>query len=260
MSEEIELDFDKVLEKDLANIVKKASAGAPLTARERALIEAEKSKRAKPTAPKAAPRVRPKAKSGRSAMTGYVESYQWYAARYGSARRTVMRWVKTGKEMQPDPILCPLDEPTKMRGWWAACMTQRCPPGIIAAEIAALNAGEEVEDLKEELEPDDGLDLGDEVPGLAGTMGRLEKMELHLARKADQPGQAKPWLDTISRMTSTAANLRKELQAQGKLVLRAEAAMEIQSFHGQIVSVLKGFLSEEQYREIFEFLKKEVFE
>jgi hypothetical protein len=192
-----------------------------------------------------------RARSGRAAVTGYDESYAVYAARYGASARTIKRWVKIGRDR--DDAL-PLDQPGEMRAWWSRCMTLRCPPGIVQA---AVDVAREPKEAKEtDIRP---LMLESEERGLAGALARLEQMEVRLAERADQPGQADPWLRTISRMTALATKLRQELQAQGELVPKREVAAELKTFHGQIVSVLKSMLTESQVREVFELLNQEVF-
>ena len=248
MSEDL-LDFGKVLEKDLANIIKKAAAGQPLNARERDLIMAEKAKREKekaetPPAPDPAPA--PKKKTGRASRTGFQESYEFYAERYGASPRTLKRWVKIGKDQKPDPIPCPLDAPEQMRGWWAACMTLRCPEGVLAAEVEALKAGATAPALQSPPDPDAAqapapvIDLGPEEKGLAAAMTRLEKMEIEFSKKATEPGQAKTWFDAIARMTSLAANVRKELEAQDLLAPRSLVAQELRDLLQPVESGIRG--------------------
>lgn len=257
------LDFDLVLKQDLSNIIKKAAAGQPLTGRERDLIQTEKNRRAKVASEaSSASAEKVRAKSGRAAATGFTEPYSYYANKYGASERTIKRWVWIGRESD-DPI--PLDEPLNMRAWWARRMRLRCPPGIMQAEVSAKKEGpgadvaEPVERKAAETKPVVPMDLGTDEVGLGGALKRLEKVEVLLAAKATDPGQAKPWLDTISRMTSVATKLRQELEAQGKLVPKVEVAAEIKSFHGQIVSVLKSVLPADGVREVFDLLNQKVF-
>jgi hypothetical protein len=192
-----------------------------------------------------------RARSGRAAVTGYDESYAVYAERYGASPRTIKRWVKIGRD-RDDPL--PLDQPGEMRAWWSRCMSLRCPPGIVQAAVDVAREPKEVEPR-----PAPVVNLTNQQTGLGGALERLEQVEVELAKRATDPGQAKPWLDTISRMTSVSTKVREELQAQGKLVPKQEVAAELKTFHGQIVSVLKSMLSESQVREVFELLNQEVF-
>lgn len=194
----------------------------------------------------------PTGRTGRSAVSGYARTYPEYGETFGCSARTVKRWVKIGKDADD---ACPLDEPGRMRAWWSRCMRLRCPDGVLAAEIAA--GGRKSVPVEEpELPP---MMLESEERGLAGALARLEQLEVKLAGRADQPGQADPWLRTVARMTALATKLRQELEAQGKLVPKQEVAAEIKSFHGQIVSVLKAVLPPEGVREVFELLQQEVF-
>lgn len=204
-----------------------------------------------------------KKRSGRASRTGFEHGYDFYAERYGASARTVKRWVKIGREADD---ATPLDDPLRMRSWWARCMKLRCPAGVVGAEVEALKAApEKVAERPEEVPVVEGVpevarvQLETEERGLAGALARMEQMEVKLAERADQPGQAKPWLDTISRMTSVATKLRQELVEQGKLVPKNEVAAELKGYHGQIVSVLKSALPDHELREVFELLKGEVF-
>lgn len=60
--------------------------------------------------------------------------------------------------------------------------------------------------------------VGDEEKGLAAALNRLEEMEVRLSRFAGDPGGAKPWLDTISRMTAVSTKLREEMEKLGQLI------------------------------------------
>lgn len=239
MSEEAApaLDFQDVLERDLANIVAKAATGQPLNARERGLIEQE-SKREQAKS----------AKTGRAAKTGFKKSYEDYSKVYGASPRTLKRWVATGKEKG---LPCPLDEPVAMASWWSHCMTQKCPEGILDAA-----GGQHLPANTTAAEPPV---FTNEKTGLEGALERMEQAEIILASRATEPGQAKPWLDTISRMTSTSTKLRQELAASGKLIPKIEVAAELKNFHGQIAAVLKDALSPETYREVYDLLQENVF-
>jgi hypothetical protein len=237
------LDFGKVLEKDLANIIKKAAAGAPLNKRERDLIEAERTKREKKPPPPPE-----KKKSGRASNTGYSRSYNFYAEQYSASARTVKRWVKTGKDHTPDPIPCPLDDPTSMRSWWGSCMSQTCPDGILAAEVAALKTEARAPSNQAGQAPEvpDSIpvvEIGTEEKGLAAAMKRLEQMEVEFSKKATEPGQAKTWFDAIARMTSLAANVRKELEAQNLLAPRAQVAQELRDLLQPVETGIRGMYS-----------------
>lgn len=258
-----DLNFDLVLTQDIANIVKKSAAGQPLTARERELMLAEKARREKVARVASEPgeKKKPVVRSGRAAVSGFKEAYDFYSKIYGSSERTIKRWVKRGKDVEEE---VPLDEPLRMRGWWTRHMKLRCPPGILQAEVRAKNEGEEDISSPPAVSPEGqqevfNVEFENEELGLGGALDRLEKMELILGKKAGEPGQTKPWLDTISRMTSVASKLREELVEQKKLVAKNEAAAEIKVFHGQMISVLKNFLPDERMREVSKLFQEEIF-
>ena len=175
-----------------------------------------------------------------------------YAAVYAANLRTVKRWRAHGRKLQ-DPA--PLENPEAMLAWWTRCMKQSAPAGISAAVIAWRKEGKgtpvvvvpkpdelllvaavaEPEKTVERAEVLDRPVTEDEI-GLEQTLRRLAENEVRLSRMALDPGQAKPWLDTIARMSSAAKSLREESERKGKLIPKAKAEAAIQEFHGPIKS------------------------
>lgn len=156
------------------------------------------------------------------------ERWAEFADWYGSSPRSLKRWAAIGRE---NGEACPLECPGEMVGWWKRNMKHRIPKDLLKA------AGVSV--------PVDGLEIpvnpvlpdktvGTDEVGLEKTFERLAIMEVRLSRKADQPGQAKPWLDTISRMSTVAEKLRVEATRVGKLLPRAQVEEAIHAFHGPV--------------------------
>jgi hypothetical protein len=177
-----------------------------------------------------------KARTGRSVATGYSRRYSEYAETFGASERTVKRWVSVGRK-SGDEI--PLDDPLSVRAWWSRNMSQRCPDGITAAEVAARAAGaispaaEVPAPPAEEVPSVPSIELAAEE-GMAGALKRLEQMEVAFSKLANQPGRAKDWFDSIARMTSLASNVRKEMEAAGLLAPKAEVAEAVRDFMSPI--------------------------
>jgi len=250
---EKEASLEDVLERDLANIIAKAAIGQPLNLRERKLIEEEVAKKKK-LAGDAQAQTAAVAKTGRAANSNFSHDYAYYEKIYATSARTIKRWVLAGKKKN---LPTPLDEPAAMPSWWSYVMTQKCPQNVFdAVANAEKNPAASPISANQFIAP---AAMNEEL-GLEGALKRMEQAELVLSVRALEPGQSKPWLDTISRMTATSTKLRQELAAQEKLVSKAEAAAHLRDFHGQISAILKEVLPETAYREVFELLEKEVFE
>lgn len=251
------LDFNLVLQQDLANIVAKSAAGAPLTARERQIIESQVAKAPSsngPAQPTQAARVEdteeePKSdqlqgetlKRGRN---GFFHLYPYYVDIYDHSERTIKRWVAAGRKGE-DPI--DLDDPEQVHAWWTRNMKKDVPAGIQKALIAhrklhPVVATVTVESERAPASLADPLQFApsDDEIGLDAMVSRLEHYELVFARKANEPGGAKVWLDTISRFTATLEKLRKEKEQQGLLIPKDQSEVILAALHGTIEQSVRG--------------------
>ncbi|MDR1304273.1 MAG: hypothetical protein LBK76_03520 [Verrucomicrobiales bacterium] len=155
----------KVLDADLANVIKKVSAGKPLSAGERELMAEFAAHSEDLRARRQAALIRKWAEGGRLTdaevdeindiipaetftradreplpvnpvkRPKYQRAYTDYAARYGVAERTVKSWRKIGADADGD--YPPFDAPALMPEWWARRMTQRVPDKLLTAARAA---------------------------------------------------------------------------------------------------------------------------
>lgn len=173
------------------------------------------------------------------------------AERYDSSTRTIKRWRSIGKTAG-DP--CPLDEPERMLGWWARNMSQKAPDGINLAVIGErkkpvvkpvkVEAASVVEPVP--MPADD--DLGE--VGLSAELGRLEILAAVLAKKAHEPGQTKPYLDTLARMGTISEKLRTEAERIGKLKPTEMVEDALRGYHAGIEREFRG-----QYRAMCELMQ-----
>jgi hypothetical protein len=177
------------------------------------------------------------------------------AVRYDSSTRTIKRWRSIGKAAG-DP--CPLEEPERMLGWWARNMSQKAPDGINLAVIgerkkpavakpvkAAVPSAPPVEEAVP-LPADE--DLGE--VGLSAELGRLEILAAVLAKKAHEPGQTKPYLDTLARMGTISEKLRTEAERIGKLKPTEMVEDAIRGYHAGIEREFRG-----QYRAMCDLMQ-----
>jgi len=158
-----------------------------------------------------------------------------YAVRYGVNPRSVKRWRAHGVAIGD---LVPLEDAGKMVAWWGRNMKLRCPPGIMAAvrgDELPLDAPPKPERAvvdKDEARkaalfaPVDETELG-----LEQTIKRLAENEVRLSRVAMDPGQARAWLDTVSRLGAEMGRLRVENEKLGKLIPRDRAETMIHEYH-----------------------------
>jgi len=157
------------------------------------------------------------------------------AGRYDSSPRTIKRWRAIGKAAGDE---CPLEDPERMLGWWSRNMSQKAPDGINLAVIGSRKRKPEPVEVrvpapvKVEAVAVPVMDAGD--TGLGAELVRLEQISAELGRRALDPGQAKPYLDSLSRMSSLSEKLRVEAERQGKLVPREMVEDALRGFHAGI--------------------------
>lgn len=147
------------------------------------------------------------------------ETYAVWAARYGATERTVKRWMAHGRERGEEP---PLGNPAEMLAWWSRWMANRPPRGVTSAAGTAVPAENPAETA-----PPSGR-------GLEYELERLELLAAKLSVKAHEPGQAKPYLDTVARMVALTKQMREEAERQKRLLPRDLVETAIHEFHGPI--------------------------
>lgn len=133
-------NVDKILQKDLENIMAKAESGKPLTARERTLIEQvgkapdDSEEQGALLLGEPAPAFDLFAGETRYPLRKSKNNYRFqavvYQELYSANERTIQRWIKTGREVEEKP---PLDEPPALRRWWIKYKKNAVPAGIVAA-------------------------------------------------------------------------------------------------------------------------------
>lgn len=84
--------------------------------------------------PPQAPRPEAKAAPEASPKKYTAAQIDAFAETYGSKRREIYRWMQRGRDKGEIP---PLDDPTKMPGWWGRNMKHRVPDKIALAAAAA---------------------------------------------------------------------------------------------------------------------------
>jgi hypothetical protein len=77
------------------------------------------------------------------ARAGYQHPYAHYCEIYQVAERTIKHWVGVGREATPEADLPPLDDPPRMKDWYARRKKNRVPDRLVtlASTAAQLAAG-----------------------------------------------------------------------------------------------------------------------
>jgi hypothetical protein len=185
---------------------------------------------------------------------GYREKYTTYAARYGSAERSVKRWVSLGKK-NGDP--CPLDDPAGVRDWWGRNMKHRVPAEILAAcalagdllELPKVQPkpppAEPVPPVRRELE-----ELGADDRGIAQELRRAEERAYHAhqAWLEAMKSQNEDKIAFCNRQCATAAENVRKIQKDAtdeairlrNYIPRLEAEQVVGEFGQELFSRVRG--------------------
>lgn len=77
---------------------------------------------------------------------GYQHPLAHYVEIYDAAERTLKHWIAIGRQAQPEPDLPPLDDPPRMKEWYARNKKNRVPDRLVqlAAQASRLETGESV--------------------------------------------------------------------------------------------------------------------
>lgn len=192
----------KVLNADLANILKKAASGKPLTKYERELIATSAS-------PEETPAEIP---AGRPSDYSHPEKH--YAELYKCDVRTVRNWKKEN---------APLDYPEKMPAWLAN--RKNVPPGTLTPDQATADP-----DAVQEFQPIE-LHL-DQKEGAAAALTRLAQAELNASEnyaraiRGGNPLNIKntlnAWLETSEALRRYDSQIEAGRRDSGELLPRTE--------------------------------------
>ncbi|PAW76831.1 MAG: hypothetical protein B9S32_13920 [Verrucomicrobia bacterium Tous-C9LFEB] len=192
----------------------------------------------------------------------YLRKHSEYAIIYGFEKRTIKRWIQTGREANP-PELPPLDDPSAMPSWWGKYMTWRVPDKIIEAARAA-KAAESPAPLSPVAVPvpiDSPLPPSPPVSveesgelGLQGSLARLRDAErkaynawqLVLSAAEPNDGEIKNkqriWTDIADQLRATEKASPDILQASGDLVSKSELQKVLAEIHTTIAQSFRAMI------------------
>jgi hypothetical protein len=237
--------FAEVLERDLANIVRKASSGQPLTKREREMIEDERKRLASPQKSRE-PDFQLEGAGERSPLEGLTQ--EKLAAAWGYSVRQIKNWIQEGRE-KTDPA--PLTKPAEMPAWFERVFAPRkCPDRLRLAVQALLNASASNATGSRGASPAppaERITIDDSEKGLLAMLGRLRESEALLHAKylaavdVDEHKASflfSEWGKIVERLRALEKSAPKSLEELGIYVRRDEVIRELAPLH---VAILKSF-------------------
>lgn len=235
--------FDTILEQDLANIVKKANAGQPLTKREREMMEEERAKRMKkpPTCDFSLEG------EGTSALERMTQAE--LAAEWGFSVRTIKGWIAQGKSAG-DPA--PLTKPAEMPAWFARIHAPRQAPDKLRAAAQRIVAGEKAkaaENPPPVAAPAEQIEIAEHEKGMLAMLNRYRDAEASLHARymaAVATGDESKSGFYMSEWSKMGEKLRqqekmapKALEEMGIYVRKDHVQRELEPIHSAIIKAFR---------------------
>ncbi len=236
--------FDLVLETDLANIVKKARAGQPLTKREREMIEEERTRRSK------SPALADFKLEGEGEIPALERMTQAELAElWGYSTKQIKNWLRDGRKAN-DPA--PVTRPDLMCSWFARVYAPReAPDRMRMAAQKMLDGYRGKTESAHTSSPPEKIEIAEEEKGLFAMLDRYRTAEVTLHNKymsaidAGDESRAQFLLSEWSKMGEKVRALEKSapkvLEELGIYVRRDAVQRELEPLHA---AILKAFRQE----------------
>lgn len=240
-ADEEELDFNTILENDLANIIRKSAAGQPLTKREREMVEEERDRRNQKPDRFALASEKPP-----GPLTGLTQ--QEIAEKYGYSYRAIKLWVADGRKAS-DPA--PLDDPPAMPAWFARIYSPRTAPDRLLRACQSLaNQGRSPEATP--TRPFVRIEISDAEKGLLAMLKRVRtaEAEMHaryMAAVADGERDkadylSAEWQKSVEKLRALEKSAPKSLEEAGIYVRKDDVTREMIQLHSGIIKSFKQSL------------------
>lgn len=242
--------FDLILETDLANIIKKAQTGQPLTKREREMIEEERTRRSKSSAPADFKL------EGEGAIPALERlSQRELAEVWGYSVRQIKNWLHDGRAVN-DPA--PVTQPELMCSWFQRIYAPRDAPEKLRRAVARILEGHRAQaaspDNSQQAKKGGGItpvEIPDQEKGLLAMLDRYRTAEVRLhnaymeAVDAGDESRSQFLLSEWSKMGEKVRALEKSapkaLEELRIYVRRDEVQRELEPLHA---AILKAFRQE----------------
>ena len=247
--------FAEVLERDLANIIRKASSGQPLTKREREMIEAERSRLASSQKSRE-PDFQLEGAGERSPLEGLTQ--EKLAAAWGYSVRQIKNWIQDGRA-KADPA--PLTRPAEMPAWFERVFAPRkCPDRLRLAVQVLLDAKPATPSPGATATapvPPERIAIDDSEKGLLAMLGRLRESEaiLHakyLAAVDVDENRANflfsEWGKIVEKLRALEKSAPKALEELRIYVRRDEIMRELAPLHAAILKSFRQAIRQGRHR------------
>ena len=234
--------FELILETDLANIIKKAQSGAPLTKREREMIDEERSRRSKISEPVSFQLEGEGAIPALDRMTQRELADVW-----GYSFRQLKNWLADGKKANDH---APVTQPDLMCAWFKRIYAPRDAPEKLRAAAARIIAGHHPEKKSGSYLSASGaglprIEIADGEKGLLAMLDRYRTAEVTLHNKymaavdLGDEVRAQFLLSEWSKMGEKVRGLEKTapkaLEELKIYVRRDEVQRELEPLHSAII-------------------------
>lgn len=242
---DVEIDdalFERLLENDLANIVRKAKAGKTLSHRERTLIEDERARRAKGVDQA---EFHLESEGGESPLARMTQAE--LAVAWGYSVRQVKNWIADGRKAgDPAPVAKPPDMPAWFRRIYAP---RECPEKLRLASLRLVDGQKPMIEVAAAAPAPARIEIADEEKGLLAMLDRYRTAEAELHRKymaaidAGDETRAQFLLSEWGKMGDKLRALEKAapkaLEELGIFVRRAEIQRELEPLHSAIMKAFR---------------------
>lgn len=247
--------FDLILETDLANIIQKAKSGAPLTKREREMIEAERTRLANRAAPASFHLEGEGPKTALDSMT-----QEQLAGAWGYSVRSIKGWLADGRAKN-DP--CPLKKPGDMVEWFERVHAPRQAPeklrGAVSRVLALIETGAASSSPSEAARtPVERVEISEDEKGMIAMLNRHRTAEAELHAKymdavanADEAKMSlymREWSNMGQKLRQLEKDAPKALQEMGIYVRKDDVIRELEPLHRAIMKSFRQTLRVQRIR------------
>lgn len=235
--------FDLILETDIANIIKKAQAGQPLTKREREMIEEERTRRSKNVA------LADFKLQGEGEIPALERMTQAELGDvWGYSTKQIKNWLRDGRKAN-DPA--PVTQPDLMCAWFQRVYAPRTAPERMRAAAQRILEGHRPQKPPQSASapPGEKVEIAEEEKGLLAMLDRYRTAEVTLHKKymeaieANDETRAQFLLSEWSKMGEKVRALEKSapqvLEELKIYVRRDEVQRELEPLHSAILKAFK---------------------
>jgi hypothetical protein len=231
--------FAMVLEKDLANIVNKANSGAPLTKREREMIEQAGQQKKNPQGASF------QLTTKESPLSGLTQPE--LAEKWGYSLRTIKNWIADGRAAS-DPA--PLAYPAEMPAWFARIYSPRTAPDKLIEAVRKIST--EFKETEAPAPPqieETRLEVSDAEKGLLAMLERMRTAEAMMHARYIQAVDAgekdkadyrfSQWEKIVEKLRALEKSAPSALAEAGIYVRKDDVYRELVQLHSGIIKTFK---------------------